>query len=77
MATVIEVTPGTRGCTGQDEWDHRKSGKSKHVVDVRIDEGSLPTGAHLGIIKTEAATEDVSVFEVKESQSENRGEDGI
>lgn len=47
--------------------------QSKHVVDVPIDEGSLPNGACLGVIKTETAIEDVSVFEVKESQSENRG----
>lgn len=25
LATFIEVAPGTRGCAGQDEWDHGKS----------------------------------------------------
>lgn len=48
----------------RNQWNSQ----SKRVVDVRIDEGSLPTGARLGIIRTEAATEDISVFEVEESE---------
>lgn len=43
------------------------------MVDVLIHEGSLPEGVRLGTMKTEMAIEDMSIFEVKESQSENRG----
>lgn len=53
----------------RNQWNSQ----SKDVMDVLIGEGSLPNGVYLGIIKTEMAIEDISVFEVKASQSENRG----
>lgn len=86
LATFIEVAPGTRGCAGQDEWDHGKSSEwifdvlsfrnqwnsqSRHVVDVLIDEGL--TVCVFGGHQDRNGHRRPKCVEVKESQSENRG----